>query len=188
MPPNSVAIGGYLAAAARSGVSFCLRVRDNESSGFRMANQGLFLSFEGMDGSGKTTQMRRLAARLRGLGRTVLETVEPGGPPIAAKIRSILLDSAHQELSPVTEVLLYFASRSQNVDEWIVPALARGEIVLSDRFSLLIVRTLACLRVQVRISPDGPEPPNHLGPLSGGLSGTCDGFYWRIMGAVSCFA
>ena len=88
-----------------------------------------------MDGSGKTTQMHRLAARLRGLGRTVLETVEPGGPPIAQLIRRILLDSANQELSPVTEVLLYFASRAQNVDQWIVPALARGEIVLSDRFT-----------------------------------------------------
>jgi dTMP kinase len=88
-----------------------------------------------MDGSGKTTQMHRLADRLRSLGRTVLETVEPGGPPIAQKIRRILLDAAHQELSPTAEILLYFASRAQNVDEWIRPALARGEIVLSDRFT-----------------------------------------------------
>ena len=88
-----------------------------------------------MDGSGKTTQMHRLAERLRQMGRTVLETVEPGGPPISMKIRRILLDSAHQELSPTTEVLLYFASRAQNVEEWILPALARGEIVLSDRFT-----------------------------------------------------
>jgi dTMP kinase len=97
--------------------------------------RGLFLTFEGMDGSGKTTQMHRLAARLRSVGRTVLETVEPGGPPIAAKIRRILLDSANQELGPRTELLLYFASRAQNVDEWILPALDRGEIVLSDRFT-----------------------------------------------------
>ena len=96
---------------------------------------GLFITFEGMDGSGKTTQMHRLAARLRAMGRTVLETVEPGGPPIAVKIRRILLDSANQELSPTTEVLLYFASRAQNVDQWILPALGRGEIVLSDRFT-----------------------------------------------------
>src|ERR1039457_5998809 len=73
-----------------------------------------------MDGSAKTTQMHRLAERLRSLGRTVLETVEPGGPPIAQKIRRILLDSANQELSPTTEIL---------------PALGRGEIVLSDRFT-----------------------------------------------------
>ena len=97
--------------------------------------QGIFITFEGMDGSGKSTQMRRLAARLRVLGRTVIETVEPGGPPIAMKIRRILLDNANQELSPVAEILLYFASRAQNVDEWIHPALARGEIVLSDRFT-----------------------------------------------------
>jgi dTMP kinase len=96
---------------------------------------GIFITFEGMDGSGKTTQMHLLAARLRALGRTVLETVEPGGPPIAQKIRRILLDSAHQELSPTAEILLYFASRAQNVDEWIAPALTRGEIVLSDRFT-----------------------------------------------------
>ena len=100
-----------------------------------MANRGLFITFEGMDGSGKTTQMHRLATRLRASGRSVLETAEPGGPPIAMKIRRILLDAAHQELSPTTEILLYFASRAQNVDEWIVPALARGEIVLSDRFT-----------------------------------------------------
>jgi dTMP kinase len=102
---------------------------------FHVKQRGLFISFEGMDGSGKTTQMHRLAERLRGLGRTVLETAEPGGPPIAVKIRRILLDSANQELSPTTEILLYFAARAQNVDEWIGPALARGEIVLSDRFT-----------------------------------------------------
>src|SRR5436190_11415056 len=97
--------------------------------------RGLFITFEGMDGSGKTTQMHRLAARLRTMGRTVLETVEPGGPPISMKIRRVLLDTANQELSPSAELLLYFASRAQNVDEWILPALARGEIVLSDRFT-----------------------------------------------------
>jgi dTMP kinase len=98
-------------------------------------SSGLFITFEGMDGSGKTTQMRRLAARLRSLGHTVLETVEPGGPPVAMQIRRILLDSANTALSPTAEILLYFASRAQNVDEWILPALARGEIVLSDRFT-----------------------------------------------------
>ena len=100
-----------------------------------MPTRGLFITFEGMDGSGKTTQIDRLAARLRSMGRNVIETAEPGGPPISMKIRRILLDSANQELSPSTELLLYFASRAQNVDEWIVPALGRGEIVLSDRFT-----------------------------------------------------
>jgi dTMP kinase len=96
---------------------------------------GLFITFEGMDGSGKTTQMHRLAARLRAMGRTVLETAEPGGPPVAMQIRRILLDSANHDLSPTAEILLYFASRAQNVDQWIAPALDRGEIVLSDRFT-----------------------------------------------------
>lgn len=100
-----------------------------------MKQDGVFITFEGMDGSGKTTQMHRLAARLRSLGHAVLETAEPGGTAIGAKIRRILLDSANQELSPPAELLLYFASRAQNVDELIRPALARGEVVLSDRFT-----------------------------------------------------
>ncbi len=100
-----------------------------------MPTRGLFITFEGMDGSGKTTQMHLLAARLRAQGRTVLETAEPGGTPIGTKIRRILLDSANQELSPNAELLLYFASRAQNVDERILPALGRGEVVLADRFT-----------------------------------------------------
>jgi dTMP kinase len=100
-----------------------------------MAERGLFITFEGMDGSGKTTQIHRLAERLRGMGRAVLETAEPGGTRIGAQIRRTLLDSAHQELSPTAELLLYFASRAQNVDELIVPALQRGEVVLADRFT-----------------------------------------------------
>ncbi len=100
-----------------------------------MRKRGFFITFEGMDGSGKTTQRLRLASRLRGLGRTVLETAEPGGTRIGAQIRRILLDAANQELSPSAELLLYFASRAQNVDEWIRPALERGEIVLADRFT-----------------------------------------------------
>src|SRR5262249_34855702 len=95
---------------------------------------GLFITFEGMDGSGKTTQMRRLAERLRTLGRTILETTEPGGPPVSTKIRRIILDAANQELSPTTEGLLYFASRAPDVHQWSRPALERGEIVLPARF------------------------------------------------------
>lgn len=96
---------------------------------------GLFITFEGTDGSGKTTQLRRLIARLRAEGRTVLETVEPGGTRIGERIRAILLDPSHQELHRTTELLLYFASRAQNVHEWILPALARGEVVVCDRFT-----------------------------------------------------
>jgi len=96
---------------------------------------GLFVTFEGVDGCGKTTQMRKLARRLRAAGRRVLETVEPGGTRIGEQIRRILLDSANQELCPMAELLLYFASRAQNIEELILPALQRGEIVLSDRFT-----------------------------------------------------
>lgn len=100
-----------------------------------MRSGGWFITFEGMDGSGKTTQMRRLAERLRARGRVVLETAEPGGTAIGRAIRRILLDAANQELSPTAELLLYFASRAQNVDELILPAIGRGEIVLADRFT-----------------------------------------------------
>jgi dTMP kinase len=100
-----------------------------------MANRGVFITFEGMDGCGKTTQMRRLAKRLRKNGRTVLETAEPGGTEIGSQIRKILLDSANHALSPTAELLLYFASRAQNVDESILPALSEGAVVLSDRFT-----------------------------------------------------
>ncbi len=100
-----------------------------------MAHRGTFITFEGLDGCGKSTQMRRLAERLREKGHTVLETAEPGGTPIGLQVRRVLLDSANQELSPSAELLLYFACRAQNVDQWILPALERGEIVLSDRFT-----------------------------------------------------
>ena len=100
-----------------------------------MQKRSLFLTFEGMDGAGKTTQMRLLAEHLRARGRDVLETAEPGGTRIDIEIRRILLDGANRELGPTAEMLLYFACRAQNVDEWIMPALAAGKIVLSDRFT-----------------------------------------------------
>ncbi len=97
--------------------------------------RGLFITFEGLDGSGKTTQMRLLAERLRSRGYRVSETIEPGGTRIGDQIRRILLDSANQELCAATELLLYFASRAQNVEQWILPALAEGVVVLCDRFT-----------------------------------------------------
>lgn len=96
---------------------------------------GLFASFEGGDGCGKTTQMRLLAERLRAGGYCVIETVEPGGTSIGDQVRRILLNSANQELSSVAELLLYFASRAQNLEELIWPGLARGAVVLTDRFT-----------------------------------------------------
>ncbi|HVP45750.1 MAG TPA: dTMP kinase [Bryobacteraceae bacterium] len=100
-----------------------------------MQTRGQFITFEGIDGSGKTTQMHLLAARLRREGREVLETVEPGGTEVGAQIRRILLDSANQDLRPTAELLLYFASRAQNVEQSIRPALDQGKIVLCDRFT-----------------------------------------------------
>jgi dTMP kinase len=97
--------------------------------------RGLFVTFEGPDGSGKSTQARMLVARLRLEGRDVLESVEPGGTPIGQQIRRILLDPANKELTATAELLLMFAARAQNVEQWILPALAQGKIVVSDRFT-----------------------------------------------------
>src|SRR5580704_3811564 len=97
--------------------------------------RGFFITFEGGEGSGKSTQLRMLAVRLRTEGRAVFETAEPGGTPIGTQIRRVLLDAKNQEMSPVAELLLMFACRAQNVDQWILPALSRGEIVISDRFT-----------------------------------------------------
>src|SRR5579862_9891519 len=97
--------------------------------------RGLFITFEGPDGSGKSTQARMLAERLRGQGHAVLESVEPGGTPIGQQIRRILLDPANQELTATAELLLMFAARAQNVEQWILPALGEGKVVISDRFT-----------------------------------------------------
>lgn len=95
---------------------------------------GLFITFEGIEGSGKSTQMELLAKKLTELGLPVLLTREPGGPPISERIRDILLDTLHGEMLPETELLLYSASRSQHTGQWILPALKEGRIVLCDRY------------------------------------------------------
>jgi dTMP kinase len=97
--------------------------------------KGAFITFEGPDGSGKSTQMRLLADRLRKYGREVVETQEPGGTEIGLQIRSILLNAQNHKLCPVSEMLLYFAARAQNFDERILPAWEKGAVVLSDRFT-----------------------------------------------------
>jgi len=100
-----------------------------------MAGRGVFITFEGPEGSGKTTQLHILAERLRNSGRDVVETQEPGGTAIGVQIRHVLLDAKNRELCPTAELLLMFASRAQNVDQCILPALASGRMVLSDRFT-----------------------------------------------------
>jgi dTMP kinase len=97
--------------------------------------RGLFITFEGLDGSGKTTQIERAARRLRRHGFKVLVAREPGGTRVGDAIRAILLSSKTVGLDARSEVLLYFASRAQNVSEVILPALKKGSIVLCDRFT-----------------------------------------------------
>lgn len=94
----------------------------------------VFISFEGIEGCGKTTQVHRLARRLERLGITVLTTREPGGTPVGEKIRSVLLDARNQHLTPLAELFLYAADRAQHVQDVIRPALAKGTWVLCDRY------------------------------------------------------
>ena len=101
----------------------------------QMSRRGKFITLEGLDGTGKSTQLRRLAAALREAGHTVVETREPGGTATGEKIRKVLLDSGTSELSPRAEMALMFASRAQHIAEVIEPALAHGSIVLCDRFT-----------------------------------------------------
>ncbi len=97
--------------------------------------RGKFITFEGLDGSGKSTQLNKLADVLRAVGVDVVVTREPGGTPIGESMRSILLDSATSGLSPWAELGLMFAARAQHVHELILPALEEGKFVLSDRFT-----------------------------------------------------
>ncbi len=101
----------------------------------RMARRGKFITFEGLDGTGKSTHMRKAAAVLRGAGHKVVETREPGGTATGEKIRRVLLDSSTEGLAPLAEMALMFASRAQHISEVIEPALERGQIVLCDRFT-----------------------------------------------------
>ena len=99
-----------------------------------MTETGRFISIEGGDGTGKSTQAVRLAERLRSLGREVVETREPGGTQGAERIRSLILDGCLDRWSPVSEMLLFSAARRDHCERVIFPALDRGAIVVSDRF------------------------------------------------------
>jgi len=97
--------------------------------------RGFFLTFEGLDGSGKTTQLRLLASWLEGRGALPLVTRQPGGTRVGDRIRALLLDSKTEALAPRTELGLMFADRAQAIAEVIAPALEAGRIVLCDRFT-----------------------------------------------------
>ncbi|MCA3739553.1 dTMP kinase [Phenylobacterium sp.] len=96
---------------------------------------GLFISFEGGEGVGKSTQVRRLAARLQAAGREVVTTREPGGSPGAEAIRNLVLNGSADRWSPVTETLLMYASRRDHIERTLRPALERGAVVLCDRYA-----------------------------------------------------
>jgi dTMP kinase len=101
--------------------------------------KGFFITFEGLDGSGKTTQLKRLAARLEANGRTITTLRQPGGTALGDRIRGILLDSKSEAtlgpIAPLAELALMFADRAQSIAEIILPAIDRGDIVLCDRYT-----------------------------------------------------
>jgi dTMP kinase len=100
-----------------------------------MSRRGKFITFEGLDGTGKSTQLRKLAAALRAASHKVVETREPGGTSTGEKIRKVTLDSGTAGLAPLAEMALMFASRAQHIAEVIEPGLAAGAVVLCDRFT-----------------------------------------------------
>ena len=122
------AFGGSLPLSPVDGANF---PRGSPAENFH-ANSGLFISFEGIDGAGKSTHIAALAEALRAAGRTVTLTREPGGTPLAEKLRAMVLGDA---MDALTESLLIFAARRDHLTTIIAPALARGDVVLCDRFT-----------------------------------------------------
>ena len=113
-----------------------------------MAGRGKFITFEGLDGSGKSTQIEKLARALRAHGIPVTVTREPGGTATGERIRDVLLHSGTSGLSAQAEMALMFASRAQHIQEVILPALAEGRIVLCDRFTDSTEARCVLLRVR----------------------------------------
>ena len=127
--------------------------------------KGYFISVEGGDGSGKSTQIKKIETYLQEKGLDYILTREPGGTPVAEKIRELILDPANKALTGRAEMLLYAASRAQHVEEKILPALAEGKVVLSDRFTDSSIayqaygRGLGNMVAEVnRIATGGKEP------------------------------
>lgn len=100
-----------------------------------MAQRGLFITLEGGEGTGKTTQIKRLAESLRAMGREVITTREPGGTPEAEQIRHLIVHREGGNWTPMAECLLLFAGRQMHAETLIKPAIARGAVVISDRFA-----------------------------------------------------
>lgn len=126
--------------------------------------KGIFISFEGIEGCGKTTQIRLLVDELRKKKRDVVLTREPGGTAIGDKIRSILLDAAHDGMTPVAELLLYAAARNQHIAQVIAPAIGDGRVVLCDRYA---DATTAYQGAARRIDPEVIDGVHHI--ATGGL-------------------
>jgi dTMP kinase len=142
---------------------------------------GFFITFEGIEGCGKTTQLRLLKERLEAAGERVTSTREPGGCPVADKMRAILLDADNSAITPLSELLLYAAARAQHVQEVIAPALERGDVVLCDRFTDATIAyqgngrglDLSVIRELNRLATGGVEPELTLlidCPVEAGLS------------------
>lgn len=106
-----------------------------EAANVSGVSRGIFITFEGGEGAGKSTQVRRLAERLSASGREVVLTREPGGSEGAETIRALLVEGAADRWSPISETLLLYAARADHLERLIRPALARGAVVISDRFA-----------------------------------------------------
>ena len=122
------------------------------------ANTGVFVTFEGGDGAGKSTQIRFLARLLEDAGREVVRLREPGGTAVGEALRAVVLDPAHEAMSDRAELLIYEAARAQIVDEVIRPALGRGAVVLCDRFYDSTVAYQGCGRGLDGAASDGVVP------------------------------
>ena len=122
--------------------------------------KSLFITFEGPEGAGKTTVLKKIAEKYMEQQVSVLTTREPGGSVIAEKIREVILDKAHVEMDPRTEALLYAAARSQHFVEKVAPALAEGKLVLCDRF---IDSSLAYQGVGRQLGIDAVKAINEFG-------------------------